>query len=568
MRVQEIEREAINQRETLVARLSRDRRLRQAEKRLKEAEVLDSFVNQDGMLLPAASKQVERSPGCHTILLTPNESGIALTTTTIAQSEGVNVNRTPKFNMSAPGFVPCTSQGSSDLGDESQKPIIDVLNTTIAYGITDQSTARHQYQPVTSLSPTDLQQKLNAPQASSTPEQSNRFSSASTVTPSASVTHPGSTIIPPSVSKETTEQCTTPLGTADLPNKSDASQASNHEESDQLLLVNTATPTAAVPHSRLSFVPPSAPRHPPSKGPGQYATPCSAADLQVKPNTLPSSNPEAYPFDTAIPTATMVPTSHSPAVVLPPVHIPDTVPTAPTPNWIDIILASYQGVPKPSLPKFVNGTLREFAHLKMGLDNLMNIYPHITEQYKYQVLLDHLGFTKSVKLASSFMYSSTPYSQAISSLTERYGQPRQLVQTELGAIMSTPFIRHTDFESFDDFSLDVSSLVGMLQSVEGTDGVELKCGSHVDRLLTKLSHSNRNSFMKYCLNRGILKSNTGQTYTLADFAKWLRTESQSQAFANRAVASYTETPKMTRQGNKDQQTSTKPKEKLLLLQCL
>ena len=75
----------------------------------------------------------------------------------------------------------------------------------------------------------------------------------------------------------------------------------------------------------------------------------------------------------------------------------------------------------------------------MALDNLINVHPHLTEQYKFQVMLDRLG-GKALKLAKSFMYTCQPYTEALAALTNKYGQPRQLVQSMMAAIMATPAI--------------------------------------------------------------------------------------------------------------------------------
>ncbi|GAA6089522.1 uncharacterized protein LOC113069086 [Tachysurus ichikawai] len=84
------------------------------------------------------------------------------------------------------------------------------------------------------------------------------------------------------------------------------------------------------------------------------------------------------------------------------------------------------------------------------------------------------------------MYHPQPYSAALQALQDKYGQPRQLVQSELGAILNTPPLRVGDANAFDSFALSVQSLVGMLRTLEGQNGCELLCGSHVDHLLSKL----------------------------------------------------------------------------------
>ncbi|KAI7805208.1 hypothetical protein IRJ41_001894 [Triplophysa rosa] len=79
--------------------------------------------------------------------------------------------------------------------------------------------------------------------------------------------------------------------------------------------------------------------------------------------------------------------------------------------------------------------------------------------------------------------------------------------------------------AFDSFALSVQSLVGMLRTLEGQNGYELMCGSHVDRLLVKLPPAYRDGFVEYCLSKRILQTGTDKTYTLPDLAAWLEISS-------------------------------------------
>ncbi len=66
----------------------------------------------------------------------------------------------------------------------------------------------------------------------------------------------------------------------------------------------------------------------------------------------------------------------------------------------------------------------------------------------------------------------------------------------------------------------------MLQTL-GPDGeVELRCGSHVARLLTKLPMEMRANFRRQMFHR------PGHTHTLLDLAEWLRYESWCQGYDN------------------------------------
>lgn len=208
------------------------------------------------------------------------------------------------------------------------------------------------------------------------------------------------------------------------------------------------------------------------------------------------------------------------------------------PPGMELLIASSYGIPKPSLPCFESGKESDFALLKMGLDNLLNPHHHLSEQYKYQVLLGQLKLPSALQLAKAFMHDPRPYSTALQALQVKYGQPRQLVQSELSAILNSPPIKFGDAEAFDTFALSVHSLVGMLRTLEGQHGYELLCGSHVDRLLSKMPPTYRDGFVEYCINRGILQGGSDRTYSLPDLSTWLQMKSQAKRIASRAAALY------------------------------
>ena len=201
---------------------------------------------------------------------------------------------------------------------------------------------------------------------------------------------------------------------------------------------------------------------------------------------------------------------------------------------MELLVATAFGVPKPRLPYFESGKESDFVLLNMALENLLDIHAHLSEQYKFQVLMDHLRLPSAYKLAKSYMHASTPYTSALAALKAKYGQPRQLVQSEIASILHSPPVGLGDSNAFQDFALSVHSLIGMLRSVEGADGSELRCGSHVDRLLTKLPIQNRDSFIEHCLLRGILREGSEQTYTLEDFSAWLQVKARAKSIAQQA----------------------------------
>lgn len=270
------------------------------------------------------------------------------------------------------------------------------------------------------------------------------------------------------------------------------------------------------------------------------STPYSAQPAQSHPSRLTLNYPEQ---------ATMCSTS---ALSPPSQQQPPAADVSP-------FIATSYGIPKPMIPFFESGKESDFALLKMALDNLLNSHLHLNEQYKYQVLLGHLKLQSALQLAKAYMHDPRPYTTAMQALHDKYGQPRQLVQSELGAISNTPALKFGDSEAFDAFALSIQSLVGMLKTLEGQNGYELRCGSHVDRLLSKMPPSYRDGFAEYCLNQGILQTGTDQTYTLPDLSSWLQMKSQAKRIAGRAASLYNyEAPKPLR---KDQRPFNRPKEK-------
>ncbi|XP_005167247.1 uncharacterized protein [Danio rerio] len=240
---------------------------------------------------------------------------------------------------------------------------------------------------------------------------------------------------------------------------------------------------------------------------------------------------------------------------LPRLNVPSVQPPAPA-NVMDMLIANSYGIPKPALPTFESGRESDFALLKMALDSLIGCHAHLTEQFKYQVLLDRIRLPSAYKLAQAYMHDPTPYTTALQALQDKYGQPRQLVQSELGSILNSPPVRVGDAEAFDNFALAVHALVGMLRSLEGENGYELKCGSHVDRLLVKLPATYRDGFVEHCLSRGILVTGTDKTYTLHDLAAWLQLKSQAKRISSRAVDMFQEQIKPQRKGKSSHTSSS------------
>lgn len=110
----------------------------------------------------------------------------------------------------------------------------------------------------------------------------------------------------------------------------------------------------------------------------------------------------------------------------------------------------YRG-PKPTIPDFIKGDPREFARLKVSLDNLLP--EDATERFKYQILLEHLKFEDALLIADSYINSGRPFSDTMASLAEQYGQPHQLALRRIAELMYDPTIRSHDVSGFKRFAL-------------------------------------------------------------------------------------------------------------------
>lgn len=214
-------------------------------------------------------------------------------------------------------------------------------------------------------------------------------------------------------------------------------------------------------------------------------------------------------------------------------------------------------IPPPSLPVFESGKESDLVRLKLALDHLLGDDLCLSEQYKYQVLLGQLKLPRALQLAKACMHDSAPYTSALQALKQRYGQPSHLVQ----AVLNTPALKMGDTSAFYSFASSVQSLVGMLKTLEGQNGHELHCSSHVDCLLSKMPPSYRVDFIEYCLQDGILQVGADRTYTLQDLATWLQMKSQAEQISQQVAALYqADAPRPAERGQRTAQPKEKPAE--------
>ncbi|KAL0195042.1 hypothetical protein M9458_008614, partial [Cirrhinus mrigala] len=179
----------------------------------------------------------------------------------------------------------------------------------------------------------------------------------------------------------------------------------------------------------------------------------------------------------------------------------------------------YRG-PAPTIPCLTSPDPREFLRLRIALENMLP--DDVTERFKFQILTDHLKLEEALLVADSYSNSRFPFSNTMKALNKMYGQPHQLALQRIAELMDGANIRSGDVKAFRMFGLQVRSLVSMLQQLGHKGTVELECGSHVSRLLSKLPHDLRSSFKRYTHPLQVTIP------TLLDFADWLEYELQVQ----------------------------------------
>ncbi len=150
------------------------------------------------------------------------------------------------------------------------------------------------------------------------------------------------------------------------------------------------------------------------------------------------------------------------------------------------------------------------------MENLLP--PDGTELFKYQILVDHLKLDEAKLIADAFLNSPTPFTDTMVALHEKFGQPHQLALRKIASVLEAPDVKRGDTIAFQKFALQVQSLVGLLKTLGPEGDIELSCGSHVARLLSKLPSDQRAEFRRHMFRQ------PGSMPTLHELSNWLRYE--------------------------------------------
>lgn len=202
---------------------------------------------------------------------------------------------------------------------------------------------------------------------------------------------------------------------------------------------------------------------------------------------------------------------------------------------------TYRG-PKATIPCMTSPDPRQFSRMKTALENILP--EDATERYKYQILTDHLKCEEALLVADSYVNSRHPYTDTMLVLIKMYGQPHKLALQRISEVMDGPRVRTGDVKAFNMFALQVRSLVGMLEQLGKGGNVELLCGSHVSRLLSKLPYDLNYSFKRYIYPRKV------EIPTLVDFAEWLEFELEMQEDNGKSCSVKNEEPHNKRRDHK------------------
>lgn len=87
------------------------------------------------------------------------------------------------------------------------------------------------------------------------------------------------------------------------------------------------------------------------------------------------------------------------------------------------------------------------------------------------MLLEHLKLPEPQMIGQFCRHEAQPYTAAMQALQLHYGQPYQLAQSEIAAILNAPDMKVGDASSFQSFALRVHLLVSMLLSLDGPRGI-------------------------------------------------------------------------------------------------
>ncbi|XP_056618245.1 uncharacterized protein LOC130432771 [Triplophysa dalaica] len=111
---------------------------------------------------------------------------------------------------------------------------------------------------------------------------------------------------------------------------------------------------------------------------------------------------------------------------------------------------TYTG-PTPTIPNFNRPNPRDFARLRIALDNLLP--REATERFKFQILVDHLKLEEALLVADSYSNSDYPFTDTMAALNQQYGQPHQLALQRIAELIDGPNIQSGDIKSFRLFAL-------------------------------------------------------------------------------------------------------------------
>ncbi|KAL7844326.1 hypothetical protein SRHO_G00228650 [Serrasalmus rhombeus] len=149
--------------------------------------------------------------------------------------------------------------------------------------------------------------------------------------------------------------------------------------------------------------------------------------------------------------------------------------------------------------------------------------------WRLATVIQQYYFIEARLIADVYLNSPAPYTDTLTALHDKFGQPHQLALQKMAAVLEAPEFKCGDIGAFQRFSLQIQSLVGLLQTLGPKGEIELNCGSHVAQRLSKLPAEQRAEF------HWQQSKQPGATHNLYNLSEWLRYESWCQSFDSPAI---------------------------------
>lgn len=85
-------------------------------------------------------------------------------------------------------------------------------------------------------------------------------------------------------------------------------------------------------------------------------------------------------------------------------------------DMMELLVASGYAIPKPKLPYFSSGRESNLILLNMALENMVGVHTHLSQHFKFQILLDQIKFPSAYYKLAKFIYVKDSSMSALAAL--------------------------------------------------------------------------------------------------------------------------------------------------------